>query len=139
MSKYFITGELTRSAKANQLGIDNTPTPDITKRLNDLMDMLDTIREAYGSPISVTSGYRCPELNKAVKGSKTSQHLKGEAADLVPCDFDTLRLFNVIKALVDKGELVVGQLIWEKGKKKPVWVHVSLPTQRLRNQVLRIG
>lgn len=139
MSRYFTIDELTRSAKAKELGIDNTPNPEITKRLNELMNLLDKIREAYGKPIRVTSGYRCPELNKAVKGSKTSQHLRGEAADLVPYDKDTLRLFNVTKDLIDKEQMTVGQLIWEYGDRKPRWVHVSLPAPRLRNQVLRIG
>lgn len=139
MSRYFTIEELTRSDKAKELGIDNTPSPDIVKNLESLMDLLDKIREAYGKPIRVTSGYRCPELNKAVKGSKTSQHMKGQAADLVPYDKDTLRLFNVIRDLIGKGELTVGQLIWEYGQKKPRWTHVSLPVPGLRNQVLKIG
>ena len=66
------------------MGIDNTPTPDATANLGELVDaVLDPLREKYGRPIHVSSGYRCPRLNRAVGGSATSQHVKGEAADKV--------------------------------------------------------
>ena len=84
MSKYFTLKEMTYSDTAKRLGITNQPSPLIIAHLNELMVFLDELREAWGSAIKVTSGYRCPKLNKAVKGSSTSAHLAGYAADLQP-------------------------------------------------------
>ena len=65
------------------MGIDNTPPSSAVKALNDLVDnVLDPLREAWGGPIRVNSGYRCPELNRIVGGTPTSQHQRGEAADI---------------------------------------------------------
>ena len=81
--KYFTLTELTKSATATRLKIDNTPTAEAKQNLVNLIDkILDPLREAYGKPIIVTSGYRCPKLNKAVGGSTSSQHMKGMAADI---------------------------------------------------------
>ena len=81
--KYFTLNELTYSSTAKQKGINNTPNTTIKANLINLVDnILDPLREAYGKPIVVTSGYRCLELNKAVKGAPKSQHVKGEAADI---------------------------------------------------------
>ena len=81
--KYFSYEELTKSITAKNKGIDNTPSIEIKKNLKALVDnILDPLREAYGKPITVTSGYRCPKLNTAVKGAKNSQHIKGQAADI---------------------------------------------------------
>ena len=81
--KHFTLDALTRSATARRLGIDNTPTRQATANLERLVaNLLDPLREAYGAPIYVNSGYRCPALNRAVGGSASSQHLTGEAADI---------------------------------------------------------
>ena len=75
--------ELTKSSMADKLGIDNTPTTEAAVRLTTLVThVLDPLREMYGKPITVNSGYRCPQLNAAVGGAKTSQHMRGEAADI---------------------------------------------------------
>lgn len=81
--KYFTIKELCKSTTAIQRKIDNTPNSEIVNNLTLLVDnILDPLREKYGKPITVNSGYRCPALNKAVNGSKTSQHVKGLAADI---------------------------------------------------------
>ena len=83
MMKYFSIEELTKSATAKRLGIDNTPSDKIKKNLTLFIEkVLDPIREDWGSPIIVSSGYRCPELNKAVGGANTSGHQYGYCADL---------------------------------------------------------
>ena len=93
--KYFTISELTRSDIASTKKIDNTPNKEITKHLTELVEkLLDPLRGDWaeycdvnqlGDPaISVNSGYRCNELNKAVKGSPTSAHTAGYAADLTP-------------------------------------------------------
>lgn len=81
--KFFSIEELTKSATAKRLGIDNTPSDNIKKNLTLFIEkVLDPIREDWGSPISVSSGYRCPELNAKVGGAKTSGHQYGYCADL---------------------------------------------------------
>lgn len=140
MMKYFSIRELINSDTAKKYGIDNTPGIIEENNIKRLIDeILDPIREEYGSPIRVSSGYRCKKLNDAVGGSKTSQHMKGEAADLIPVDGDTRRLFYLIKEMIDNKEIRCGQLIWEYGTQtKPKWVHISLPGKSI-NQVLYIG
>ena len=81
--KYFSITELTQSATAKRLGINNTPSDDIKKNLTLFIEkVLDPIREDWGGPIIVSSGYRCPELNAKVGGAKTSGHQYGYCADL---------------------------------------------------------
>ena len=83
--KYFTIEELCQSETADKLKIDNTPSEEIKKNLETLVDcLLDPLREAWGSPIIINSGYRCPVLNKAVGGSKTSSHMSGWSVDIRP-------------------------------------------------------
>ena len=83
MAQHFTLSELLHSDTAEARGIQNTPPHDVLRRLNYLMDnCLDPIRRLWGKPIGVNSGYRSPALNAAVGGVATSQHVKGEAADI---------------------------------------------------------
>lgn len=82
LSKHFELYEFIRSRKANELGISNFPPEEAQQALRNLCEkLLEPLREALGKPIVINSGYRCERLNSAVGGSKTSQHMKGEAAD----------------------------------------------------------
>ena len=130
--KYFTLKELTRSTTATAKGIDNTPTPEVEKNLTLLVEnVLDPLREIYGKPITVNSGYRCPELNKSVGGSKTSDHVKGFAADITGgSKEENERIFNIIKH-----NFHFKQLIDEKGFS---WVHVSYDPSNLKNQILKL-
>jgi uncharacterized protein YcbK (DUF882 family) len=118
--KYFTIKELTASTTATKYGIDNTPDAEITKCLTALVDnILDPLREAYGRPITINSGYRCAALNTKVGGSKTSQHMMGQAADISIGSVEgNKKLFELIQKL----NLPFDQLIDEYGYK---WVHVS--------------
>ena len=118
--RYFTIAELTRSTTARRQGIDNTPPASAIKALTALVDdVLDPLREAWGGPIMVNSGYRCPELNKLVGGTPYSQHQRGEAADItVGSRAANRRLLALIKRL----DLPVDQCIDEKGCR---WIHVS--------------
>lgn len=122
-----------RSDTAARKGINNKCTKEDAERLKKLIEnVLDPLREAYGKPIKVNSGYRCPELNKAVGGSKTSDHMKGCAADIVGTPntkSENKRLFELVKSL----DLPFDQLIDEKGFS---WVHVSYREGNNRKQVL---
>lgn len=83
--KYFTIEELCNSATAKKKGIPNIPTEEVKKHITELVDtLLDPLREAWGSSITISSGYRCTALNKAVGGSTTSAHNSGYAVDMVP-------------------------------------------------------
>lgn len=132
--KYFSYEELTKSIIAKNKGIDNTPSTEIKKNLKALVDnILDPLREAYSKPITVTSGYRCPKLNTAVKGAKNSQHVKGQAADIngvKDLRSENKKLFD----LVIKLNLPYDQLIDEYDYN---WVHISF-SDKPRKQILHI-
>lgn len=130
--KYFTFDELSRSDTATRLNIDNTPSPAARSNLAALTDnILDPLREAWGKPITVNSGYRCPALNKAVGGSATSQHMNGQAADITTGNkVDNARLFQLVQDL----GLPFDQLIDEQGF---AWIHVSY-SPRHRRQVLKL-
>lgn len=130
--KHFTIDELCRSDTARSRGIDNTPTEEVKRNLTELVDnVLDPLREWYGKPIYVNSGYRCPALNKAVGGVANSQHLTGQAADIDVNDrAENRRLMKHIEDNLD-----FDQLIWENGG---AWVHVSYRADgKNRRQVLR--
>lgn len=137
LTKNFSLEELIASATAKNRKIDNTPSTAIIKKLTKLCtDVLQPIRDKYGKGIIVTSGYRCSKLNSAIGGAKNSQHMLGEAADIKCTATSKAYLFNLIKEMIDKKEIKVGQLIWEYGsKKEPSWIHVSLPYKKV-NQIL---
>ncbi len=127
---YFTIAELCKSTKADQLGIDNTPTPEAEYNLQQLIDnVLNPARTELGSPIYVKSGYRCPELNAAVDGEETSQHMDGEAADITAGNKTKNRkLFEILVAQNN-----YDQLIWEGNG---IWIHVSYDGSRNRGQIL---
>ena len=128
--KYFTIEELTRSNTAEAKSIDNTPTKEAKENLVALVDnVLDPLREMYGNPIIVNSGYRSPALNKAVKGASTSQHVKGEAADITGGNKEAnKRLFELIRE-----KLSFDQLINEYDYS---WVHISFKSSGNRKEVL---
>ena len=138
ISKNFTMEEMVKSNNAKRLGIDNTPSEKETRNIIELVEkVLQPIRNKYGKPIYVNSGFRCEELNKAVGGSKTSQHRYGSAVDIEANNGNNTKLFYCIKEMIENGEIEVGQLIWEYGNKKnPNWVHVSLPMPHKKNQIL---
>ena len=137
LSTNFSLEELIASKTARDKRIDNTPTPEVVANLEKLcQEVLQPIRNKYGRAITVTSGYRCPKLNSAIGGVKNSQHMSGCAADIKCTATSKAVLFNIIKEMIKKGEIKVGQLIWEYGtKKEPNWIHVSLPYSKV-NQIL---
>ncbi len=131
--KYFSINELTRSATATRMGIGNEPTQGIVTALTNLVDeILDPLRELYGKPIIVNSGYRSPELNKAVGGSKSSDHMTGCAVDI---SAGSIYGNKVLFELINKN-FNFDQLIDERGYS---WIHVSFRSkEKNRNQILHL-
>lgn len=133
--KYFTMAEFVRSDTADRRGINNRCSKEHMMNIMRLVErVLDPLREAYGKPIRITSGYRCPQLNKAVKGSPTSDHVNGMAADIIGTPAtreENERLFNLIRSL----GLDYDQLIDEDNFS---WVHISYRSkEENRRQVLK--
>lgn len=124
--RYFTVEELLKSTTAKKNKIDNTPTDEkIINNLNELISFLDGLREAWGSAIRVGSGYRCPQLNKAVGGSTTSVHMIGLAADLTPVNGLIDEFFEFVKNYLLSNNIPFDQIIDEHSGKKH-WVHIGL-------------
>lgn len=143
LTQHFSLAEFVRSATAQKLGIDNSlNTSDkadqtIVRNLKALSEnILEPLRNYACQPIVISSGYRCPALNKAVGGSKMSQHLTGEACDIHIPSISQGRLW--LEWIMDNTSF--DQLIWERNKGGTHWIHVSYkadPTKN-RHQVLRM-
>lgn len=132
--KYFSFEELERSNTANKYGIENKMNQEQREYATDLIvEVLDPARAILGEPITVSSGFRGKEVNSKVPGSSsTSQHCKGQAADLVCSNIE--ELFNIIK-----DNLTFDQLIFESldsGNGKSYWVHVSYNRDNNRKSVM---
>lgn len=137
LTPHFTLAELTASNKAKQLGIDNTPAPELLPRLILLAELLERIRTTLGAPVMVTSGYRCSALNRAVGGVTSSDHTQGHAADIVAPAYGTpAQVAAKLAQLVS--ELGIGQIILE-GIKGKSWVHVSTHApEKAINRILTI-
>ena len=130
--------EFTKSNTASAKGIDNVPK-DLTvfdNLMALIVNVLQPLREAYGKPIIIGSGYRCKALNKAVGGVENSQHMKGEAADL---QTGSTKGNKELMQLAKRLKLPFDQMINEKPDKdgNPSWVHISYRPNP-RRQVITI-
>ena len=117
--KHFTISELLKSNTALKHKLWNGAPKEAEENLRALVDeVLDPLREAYGKPIRVNSGYRCPRLNNLVGGSPNSQHMRGEAADIQPVDGNEADLEVLAQFLIASGKF--DQLILY-----PTFIHVS--------------
>lgn len=136
ISNHISMVEATRSNTASRLGLPNVPDADTISRMETVAkEVFEPLREWVGEPIKINSFYRSPELNKAIGGSKKSQHCKGEAIDIddTYCSATNAEMFTYIKNNLD-----FDQLIWEFGNSSnPDWVHVSyVSPEENRNKIL---
>ena len=139
LSEHLSLSEVIRSESAKRNGISNMPTEQHIANFKLLAEKIfEPIRAHFRCPIHISSGYRSIELNRAVKGSLTSQHCQGEAIDIdmdgTPNGVTNKMIFDFIK-----NNLEFDQLIWEFGtNENPDWVHVSYEsTGKQRKQVLK--
>lgn len=127
--KHFTFSEFERSDTASRLKIDNRLPELAEAHIVELVDiLLDPLREAWGGPLTVSSGYRCPELNRAVGGSETSAHLAGWAADLVPASEDPRGVQGLVDFAVEwltATGLPFDQLIDERSGGSR-WLHLGI-------------
>lgn len=137
LSSNFSLSELLRSQTATRRGYKEQfePPAEIIKNLRLLVEnVLQPIRDILGTPIRVSSGYRCPRLNKRIGGSPTSQHRFGMAADLHNTDGSDI---DIAKAVVEHG-IQFDQMIIEFGTlSSPRWIHISYREGNNRGQILR--
>jgi zinc D-Ala-D-Ala carboxypeptidase len=128
LSDNFYLAEFTQSDTALRLGIKNIPSPNIMGNLKKLADGLERVRTLLGHPITVSSGYRSPTLNRAIGGSENSAHCLGYAADIKCWNFGTPdEMLEKIRA----SGLQLDQCIAEGN-----WLHISF-APAMRNQYLR--
>lgn len=135
LSANFTLKELTKSDTATRLGLDNTPDEDTIENLKLLCEkVLQPVREHFGKPVTINSGYRSPESNAAVGGSKSSDHCKGQACDL---EIEGVSNPDLAQWIMDNLEYT--QLILEfytQGQPNSGWVHVSYDPNNLKKQEL---
>ena len=118
LTPHFTLEELTFSETATRLGIDNTPTIEVRQNLEILALGLENVRELLGTPIYVSSGYRCLELNNILKSKPTSSHVKGLAADIRANKYNNPN--SIVFAIVNS-DIPYDQVINEYDS----WVHIS--------------
>ena len=125
MAKYFKVAEMLKSETADKNNIQNIPSAEIEQNIEELLEVLDGLREHYGKPIKITSGYRCTELNKLVGGSPTSAHVIGYAADLQAVQGSFEEFKSSVLEWLDKSGVKFDQCIIERNKNTQ-WVHFGL-------------
>jgi hypothetical protein len=135
LSKNFSLKELTASQVAVRNGLDNTPDQTVISNLQTLVEtILQPLRDHYGRSVRVSSGYRSPELNSFVGGSKTSDHCKGQAADI---EIDGVANGDLAKYIADNFKFT--QIILEfytQGVPNSGWVHISYDANNLKCETL---
>lgn len=129
LSPHFSLAELTASDTAARQGIDNTPPPDVLETLKRTAVGLEAVRALLGAPLHVSSGYRCPALNKLVGGQANSQHCRGEAVDFTSRQFGTPE--QIVARLV-ASQLAYDQVILEFNR----WVHISFGGKQRRQALV---
>ena len=137
ISEHISYEEATESATAERLGIENIPSEEAIAAMKLIArKVFEPLRKFWKWPIWISSFYRCPEVNKGLRGSKTSQHMSGEAMDIDAQVYGHLTNRDVFEYI--RGNCQFDQLIWEEGTDlEPAWVHVSYSAKGNRMQVLR--
>ena len=135
LTKNFTLSEMVKSETALRHDMDNTPGETEIANLKQLAEkVLQPVRDAYGKGVKVNSGYRAPEVNAKVGGSKTSDHCKGQAADIEIPGVANADLAKWITENLDFTQVILE--FYTQGVPDSGWVHVSYDPQNLKKQVL---
>ena len=136
LSNNFSLNELTRSQTAERKGIDNTPSAEHQENLKSLCThVLQPIRDHFSRVVTISSGYRSPELCVAIGSKTTSQHAKGEAADFEIFGVSNKELADWIHYNVQYDQLILEY--WKESDPNSGWVHCSYSQGKNRRQYLR--
>ena len=136
LTENFSLNELTKSQTAERKGIDNTPSAEHQENLKSLCEMvLQPIRDHFGQVVSISSGYRSPELCVAIGSSTKSQHAKGQASDFEIFGVSNKELADWIDENLDYDQLILEY--WKESDPNSGWIHCSFNTQGNRKQYLR--
>jgi zinc D-Ala-D-Ala carboxypeptidase len=136
LSKSFTLNELTKSQEATRLGIDNTPNEEHILNLKLLCEnVLQPIRDFYGMPLSVSSGYRSAVLCEAIGSSSKSQHTKGQAADFEIFGVANKDLADFVVKNLDYDQCILE--FWNENEPNSGWVHCSFNSSGNRKQFLK--
>jgi hypothetical protein len=136
LSKSFTLNELTKSQEATRLGIDNTPNEEHILNLKFLCEnVLQPIRDFYGMPLSVSSGYRSAALCEAIGSSSKSQHTKGQAADFEIFGVANKDLADFVVKNLDYDQCILE--FWNENEPNSGWVHCSFNALGNRKQFLK--
>lgn len=133
LSEHYVLGELIRSETAERKGIDNMPPEEYIPKLARLCErILEPVYAHYGIPFSPNSGYRSPELNRAIGGSATSQHCKAEAVDIELPGVSNYELACWVRDHLEFDQLILE--CYRPGEPSSGWVHVSLKPEGETNR-----
>ena len=136
LSKSFTLNELTKSQEALRLNIDNIPNEEHISNLKILCEnILQPVRDFYGLPVSISSGYRSPELCEAIGSSRTSQHARGQAADFEIFGVPNKQVADFIVKNLDYDQCILE--FWNENEPNSGWVHCSFNKDNNRKQYLQ--
>ena len=138
LTPHFTTEEFEVSRKAKELGIRNKmPQIHAVNALALCINVLEKVREHFGKPVTITSGYRSVALNEAIRGEATSQHCFGKAADIVIDGVPTIQIFKWIITNCFFDQCIYEMALDDDGNTTAIWVHVSFNGAKNRRQCLK--
>jgi zinc D-Ala-D-Ala carboxypeptidase len=133
VTPHFSWYEVQYSTAAKARGIDNTVPPGLLANVKITAAYMESVRAILGGPIRVTSWFRCPAVNAAIGGSRTSMHMQGLAVDFKPTNMSLADAFNRIR----RSEIPFDQLILERTRDGANWIHIGFSRGTPRRQVMR--
>jgi len=138
LSEHFLLGEFTKSG--SHPNIYNVPTHEAIANLKHLCQWLEVLRERSGGPIVINSGYRSPQLNRAVGGAPNSNHLTGCAADIRVTGFEqVIRYAAILLDYADESGQEFDELLVERNRFGAIWLHFAVRFRGNRHKVLYIN
>ena len=137
LSEHFKLGEFTQSSSHPE--VYNIPSHEVIYNLQNLCKWLEVLRERYGGPILINSGYRSPQLNKKVGGASTSNHLTGCAADIRVTGVEQLiRYAAILLDYADESHQDFDELLIERNRYGVIWLHFAVRPRDNRHKVALI-
>ena len=138
LSEHFSLGEMTRSSSHPE--VYNIPSHEAIANLKRVCGWLEVLRERYGKPIIINSGYRSPQLNKKIGGVPTSNHLTGCAVDIRVADVEQLiRYANILLDYAKESHQQFDELLIERNRHGAIWLHFAVRAKENRRKIMFIN